>query len=320
MRPEIEAVLQEAAKSKKPEIAARVKSILDPTRKVQQAEVLSSATTGAPLASQLPDSPSRALHYDGKTFEQWRTQLQTDLSPTLRREAISAIGEFAAHGYGKETAELLVDTMRDYSVWTLGKNSPEGSLKTAAVEAARRIPAAERLPAIAEALTSGNKNQRLFALRVVPIDAPKAELVPLLEAAVAGSDAEIAELAAAPLANYDHDNPALIASIRNGLESNDQRRLQQALHMARGVIPGEGKWSTSPYPELLPIALRLLDHADPAIQQTAAAVLSAKLLEPGQTQYVEALEQIASSGAGEAAVNARKVLDSMSPVSIDRRR
>jgi hypothetical protein len=188
------------------------------------------------------------------------------------------------------------------------------------VEAARRIPAAERLPAIAEALTSGNKNQRLFALRVVPIDAPKAELVPLLEAAVAGSDAEIAELAAAPLANYDHDNPALIASIRNGLESNDQRRLQQALHMARGVIPGEGKWSTSPYPELLPIALRLLDHADPAIQQTAAAVLSAKLLEPGQTQYVEALEQIASSGAGEAAVNARKVLDSMSPVSIDRRR
>jgi hypothetical protein len=90
--------------------------------------------------------------------------------------------------------------------------------------------------------------------------------------------------------------------------------------MARGIITGQFARSARPYPELLPIALLLLDHADPAIKQVAVSVLSTKSLEPGQTQYVEALEQIASSGAGEAAVNARKVLDSMSPALIDRRR
>lgn len=258
------------------------------------------------------------LKYDGKSFDQWREQLQTDLSPTRRTEAIKAIGEFAAHGYGKQVIEALFETMHDYSMASIDV-SHEGLLKTAALAAGKKVPTADRMPAILEALQSDNQNERLFALSIIPEDAPKAEIVPLLEAAVSGPDPQIASFARNQLFLHDHDNATLIAAIRDGLESNDERRVQSALYMARGIVAGQSARSFGPNPELLPLALALIDHSDPAIQNLAIHVLSMKAPEPGQTAYVEALEQIASSDEGKAAVNARKMLDRISQ-PIDRRR
>jgi len=258
----------------------------------------------------------RPRYYNGKSFEQWRDALQSDLSPVLRTEAIYAMGEFAEHGYGEETTQILFDTMRDYSVWTLGEASPDGNMKNAAIAAAQKIPTAELLPGIIAALDSGNKNQKLFALRIIPEDATKADLVPLLEAAVSGLDQEVAELAEAPLATLDHDNPVLIDAIHRKLESNQEHQVQQALYMVRGAVSGRIR----PYPELLPMALGLLDHADSAIQLVAIDTLGSQAPAYGHTEYIEALKKIASSGDGAATANARKMLERLSPKAIDRRR
>ncbi len=240
------------------------------------------------------------LHYDGKSFDQWRTQLQTDLSPTLRKEAMYAMAEFAAHGYGKEAAEVIFETMSNYSVWTID-NSAEGQLKQAALFAAKRVATADRLPAIAEALTSGNKNERLFALQIIPLDAAKDEIIPLLVAALDDMDSAVVSLARMQLAIVDHDNPKLIASLESGLASNDPQIVQNAVQIVRGG-------SSRPYPTLLPKALALIDHDSPDIRDVAIRTLTALSTGPEQPAYVEALEEI-ETGGGPQALNAVKVLD-----------
>src|SRR5690606_32517669 len=117
IRSSIEDELHEAAKSDNAEIATRAQRLLEkseptpPRRPSGYFKLLSgqpqapSPTAGRTAPGSFSQQPvlaeGRPLYYDGKMFGQWRMQLQTDLSPTRRTEAIKAIGEFAAHGYGK---------------------------------------------------------------------------------------------------------------------------------------------------------------------------------------------------------------------------
>lgn len=48
-----------------------------------------------------------ALRYDGKTFDQWRTYLHTELKPKLRVEAIEALTTFATNGYERDATRAI---------------------------------------------------------------------------------------------------------------------------------------------------------------------------------------------------------------------
>src|SRR5207237_336000 len=52
-----------------------------------------------------------SLRYDGKSFNEWRTQLQTELKLESRIDAIKAFGEFGKRGYGPEAAEAISEVM-----------------------------------------------------------------------------------------------------------------------------------------------------------------------------------------------------------------
>ena len=51
------------------------------------------------------------LRYDGKTFDEWRTAWQTELSTEKRLEAVQALAAFGANGYGKEAAEAIFEVV-----------------------------------------------------------------------------------------------------------------------------------------------------------------------------------------------------------------
>jgi hypothetical protein len=252
------------------------------------------------------------LRYDGKTFHEWADEFERELSPVKRKQAMEAMGEFAAHGFGFQAAGVIFGVMRDYSVWTLYEDSPEGKLKNAAVEAAMRVPAEERLPQFLTALNSGNKNQKLFALRVVPLELDPQQIIPALVAAVQDLDLQIVELARIPLAIADHDNPELMASIRRGLGSSNIADVRNAIWIVRGSpLSGPGRVATiaRPYPGLLPEALAVLDRDDGQLRQTAEGVFKSSVVGPVQSEYLEALETAVGAG-GSQAEHASKLLES----------
>jgi beta-lactamase regulating signal transducer with metallopeptidase domain len=253
------------------------------------------------------------LRYDGKTFDEWADEFDSELSPVKRKQAMEAMGEFAAHGFGPQAAEVIFRVMRDYSVWTTGENNPEGKLKDAAIEAAMRIPAEERLPQFLAALSAGNKNQRLFALRVVPLEVDPQQIVTPLISMLQQPDWQIVELTWLPLTLIAHDASEVIASIQRGLRASDVTTVRNALWAVRGSpFTGPGRVGTisRPYPDLLPDAIAVLDSADNQLRQTAKQVLTSSVVGPAQLEYQEALETAAGAG-GSQAEHVRDLLDSL---------
>ena len=265
-----------------------------------------------PRSIATPAAAGHELRYDGKTFDQWVTELSTELSPAKRKDAMDAMGEFAVNGLGTQAATAIFDTMQGYSVLSYD-NSPEGTLKYAAIKSAMRVPAQQLAPVVSKALASGNKNQRVFALSVIPLgEETKEALIPLLVAALDDGDRQVVGLARLSLAVLDHDNPVLIASLRQALSGKSLDDVYNAVR----IIPG-GSRNGSPdpngpqirtYVELVPEALALLNHQDEQIQRAAINWLTSSTT----SAYVEALEGLIS-GNGPQAANARKVLDQIPP-------
>jgi HEAT repeat protein len=57
--------------------------------------------------------PREKLRYDGKTFEQWRDSLLTELKPERRVEALKAMRSFGVRGYGREAASAVARVLKD---------------------------------------------------------------------------------------------------------------------------------------------------------------------------------------------------------------
>lgn len=53
--------------------------------------------------------PREELRYDGRSFRQWRRELQTELNPMRRAEAMRAFSAFGRNGYAKEAAGAILD-------------------------------------------------------------------------------------------------------------------------------------------------------------------------------------------------------------------
>jgi RNA polymerase sigma factor (sigma-70 family) len=113
-----------------------------------------------------PHRPAReALRYGGKSFEEWRNVLLTELKPESRAEALKAMGTFGANGYPREAAAAVVQVLRGYDP----PPGDEGDNKVldAAFLALLKI-GFDATPALVEELAKGNRRSRIHVLSVLP--------------------------------------------------------------------------------------------------------------------------------------------------------
>ncbi len=110
-----------------------------------------------------PKPPREALRYGGKNFDQWRTELATELKPSVRAEAMKALSAFGANGYSAEAAAVILETMRGYDFDKAQNDQEDGKVVQAAMEACGKLDVAA-VPVFREGLNSSNRNVRQFAI------------------------------------------------------------------------------------------------------------------------------------------------------------
>ena len=171
------------------------------------------------------------LRYDGKTFDQWRTAWQTELSTEKRLEAVKALAAFGANGYGKEAAETILELVGQYDWMVIGDNRGIVPLQNACVTAfggsavvgkegvvAQHLPQQVALPIVLDAVKSDNRQVKLFLRWVLTsFDDPRA-IDALLELS-RDSDSQVSFSAVNALPAIDAKNPnkKLVDRIREGL-------------------------------------------------------------------------------------------------------
>src|SRR5262245_11244935 len=129
------------------------------------------APGSACAADSTPEKPKpeaslkrEAFRYDGKSFDEWRNSLQTELKPERRVEALKALRAFAVKGYAGEAAAAAIQVMADYAPGDFaGQGNEKSDVDLAAVRVLEKAEAAAQ-PALLHALQEGNQNQRYFAL------------------------------------------------------------------------------------------------------------------------------------------------------------
>jgi beta-lactamase regulating signal transducer with metallopeptidase domain len=132
----------------------------------------------------VPKIKKEALRYGGKNFDQWRTDLLTELKPEIRIDGIKALREFGANGYGAEATAAILEVVRAYDYGS--PNKDDLKVLKAGVEAMHKIGQ----PAVAlliRELAGDNRNGRRFAVEALVRDAPR-EAVPALVEAIRRPD------------------------------------------------------------------------------------------------------------------------------------
>ncbi|QEG37905.1 M56 family metallopeptidase [Bythopirellula goksoeyrii] len=110
-----------------------------------------------------------ALLYDGKTFDQWKRILMTELNEENRIECIKALAAFGASGMGKEAAMVIFDLadQYDFTETQSGKvvklQNAIYSALTGSVDVGRTIPAEFWLDLLIQRLASNPDQWNRFA-------------------------------------------------------------------------------------------------------------------------------------------------------------
>jgi HEAT repeat protein/protein involved in polysaccharide export with SLBB domain len=114
-----------------------------------------------------PKPRREALHYGGKNFDQWRAELAMELKPSVRVEAMKALGAFGANGYGADAPAVILETMKGYDFDEDQRaNREDGNVVVAAMVACAKLDT-EAVPVFREGLKSPNRNVRRFAIEAL---------------------------------------------------------------------------------------------------------------------------------------------------------
>jgi HEAT repeat protein len=134
-----------------------------------------------------PPVKKEDFRFDGKTFEQWRAYLSTELKPERRLEALDALKAFANNGYGKEAAAAALDAVKAYK----GDLTDKDREVLAKAGAIFRDLGEDGEPLLLPALGDPNKNVRSFATAGLSFYAktiPATAVPGLVRAVVDGQD------------------------------------------------------------------------------------------------------------------------------------
>jgi hypothetical protein len=244
--------------------------------------------------------------YQGKSFEEWQATLHEEIDPRRREEALKALGEFAANGRGTEVAELILKMMRGYSVWLTdlfnNYNSPSNQVVKQAFHAMKMVPGEELLPMLLRTLDRSqpasqprvNKNQRLFALSMLPYATPEPrESVPYLRQNLSDSHIHVRSMARLYITALDHESPETAEMIRAALKSPNRDDVIAGVALAGGIptitlteLGGDSRGVFALAPELI----ELLGSGDSKIAFAAREALRRMLTDEVRAQ-VEAAQK-----------------------------
>jgi len=122
-------------------------------------------------ADKLPSKRSQrqkreALRYGGKNFDQWRTELVTELKPAIRADGMKALAAFGANGYGAEATQAILEIMCGYDVAIANSAEEDAPVVKASLAAIPKIGASS-VPALIVAVKGENRNARHFAIQAL---------------------------------------------------------------------------------------------------------------------------------------------------------
>ncbi len=198
--------------------------------------------------------PKEALRYDGKSFDQWRTMLLTELKPERRCEAIKALAAFGVKDYGPEAATAIVEAVRGYKITTIlaplndAEKDDDGKVILSAVAGLKKIgmPA---LPVLVKALKQDSAEGRRFAVAALGEMGPDANsAIPQLATALEDESSPVSD--AALRAGYQQiitEDDAKVAFLMKAINARATDVRSQAITW----LGSEGKNAKPAIPKLL---------------------------------------------------------------------
>lgn len=222
--------------------------------------------------------PKEALRYGGKSFDQWRTELLTELKPAVRIDGMKALAAFGANGYGAEAAAAVLELMRVHDVESLDED--DTAVVHAAFDALDKIDEAA-VPALRHGLKEKSRNVRRCAAEAIrrhPGWAPAA--APELVAALRDSDPYVRGVAARALGCVKPRPKAYLPALLWLLKDQDDEVRNAALNELQQFGPAARA--------ALPILIDLLNN-DTKIPNRSAAIRALAALKPDAKTVMPAL-------------------------------
>jgi HEAT repeat protein/beta-lactamase regulating signal transducer with metallopeptidase domain len=216
---------------------------------------------GQPAA---PAVRKEALRYGGRSFDQWRDELLTELKPEVRVEGIRALSTFATNGYGEEALKAILEVVRGYEL-TLRDSSGEGNVINAAIYALKKMGPTP-VGVLVEELKNGRTNGRRFAAHALGELGPnvKSALPALLEA-INDEDAWVRRHALQSVSNIDPAAKGFVPALIKTLKDED-RRVRAAAVSALARMRAGGQAA-------VPALIEAIKDEDPAVRQLALKTL-----------------------------------------------
>ncbi|HLA84977.1 MAG TPA: polysaccharide biosynthesis/export family protein [Thermoguttaceae bacterium] len=208
--------------------------------------------SGGPLVSMSAKPTAPALRYEGRTFAEWKTSLETELSPARRIEAIRALASFGARGHGKNAAEAILRLTRECG-YSSALKTDVGRMSSAAMAAfcghdehggngfADTIPPTDGVAALCGELKEGNEKSRIFVLNTLRQLGPKAvDATPALAELINGNlPWESSQTALWTLLATDPSAETFAAVLRDKIARTPPLDRQTALEYLRVISPSE---------------------------------------------------------------------------------
>jgi hypothetical protein len=245
-------------------------------------------------------APKESLHYGGKTFKEWQSELETELKSERRVEAIRAFAALGSLGSGKEATEEILNVMRQVPVPTpsdyKGRTGSEEQLFGAAIAAFAGKLGGERVPCIdpkvsepilLEEVMHGSGNGRRFAAAALAAMGQSAEpaLATLVQLARAENNREDRKALILAVFSIDQSGKAIVPLLNELVRSKDSEMLQTVLKTRtdwqmrlvsdlvlvewenRTTIKSK-KWSPKGR-AVLQFLMELIDNPEPALRRVA---------------------------------------------------
>jgi len=216
-----------------------------------------------------------SLRYDGRTFDQWRRELLTELKTERCVEALNALAAFAPHGFARDAAEVVLEATANLDLSSYNWN--DNGFKSSAVSVFAKLDAKEALPVLLRALQTGTTNNRTFACRVLLVLWSEHQSNELIESqdqflkALADSsrhrDHRVRLVSMQTATQIAPSSKALHSRVREAFKDENLDVVLAALRHPSLVIP-----ETAPV-WFVPECLKLTRHEDSTIRQFATDTL-----------------------------------------------
>jgi beta-lactamase regulating signal transducer with metallopeptidase domain/thiol-disulfide isomerase/thioredoxin len=236
--------------------------------------------------------PQPELRYAGKTFGEWRTIWQTELSLERRLEVVKALAAFGASGRGKEAAQAILDVANQLDWTAVDFNAPSGKLKQGCIDAfttgqsteGYRIPVKDWWPLVVPIYENSPEKSTIVTYLSYQLPAGEKELIPkLLALSQKGEGTRNLALSGLKAVDPQLQDDRVVLRLRELLmkPSEPPAQLQSAINQLLytdhyGARGGMGGGMGGPVLSLrwVPELQAMLFHPDVEVRQTARFAVS----------------------------------------------